>query len=309
MKGLTLKHFRYFEALAQHGHFGRAAGACNISQPALSLQIKELEEMLGATLVERSGRQIRLTELGEVFAERARGILRAVDEVGDLVRATQRDLSGRFRLGIIPTIGPYLLPQVIRRLSARFPNLDIRLRESVTPRLIDDVRDGALDAAILALPVSEPSLAEHPIFSESFLLVRPAEDAKKPVPDGRALQKMKLLLLEEGHCFRDQALSFCGLGPERPRDIMDGSSLSTLVQMVGAGIGVTLIPEMAVDVETRSAAVSIARFRDPEPERTIGMIWRATNPMERQLRLVSDCVRDAAEALRVRPSPGGVPGS
>lgn len=309
MKGLTLKHFRYFEALAQHGHFGRAAGACNISQPALSLQIKELEEMLGATLVERSGRQIRLTELGEVFAERARGILRAVDEVGDLVRATQRDLSGRFRLGIIPTIGPYLLPQVIRRLSARFPNLDIRLRESVTPRLIDDVRDGALDAAILALPVSEPSLAEHPIFSESFLLVRPAEDAEKPVPDGRALQKMKLLLLEEGHCFRDQALSFCGLGPERPRDIMDGSSLSTLVQMVGAGIGVTLIPEMAVDVETRSAAVSIARFRDPEPERTIGMIWRATNPMERQLRLVSDCVRDAAEALRVRPSPGGVPGS
>ena len=309
MKGLTLKHFRYFEALAQHGHFGRAAGACNISQPALSLQIKELEEMLGATLVERSGRQIRLTELGEVFAERARGILRAVDEVGDLVRATQRDLSGRFRLGIIPTIGPYLLPQVIRRLSARFPNLDIRLRESVTPRLIDDVRDGALDAAILALPVSEPSLAEHPIFSESFLLVRPAEDAEKPVPDGRALQKMKLLLLEEGHCFRDQALSFCGLGPERPRDIMDGSSLSTLVQMVGAGIGVTLIPEMAVDVETRSAAVSIARFRDPEPERTIGMIWRATNPMERQLRLVSDCVRDAAEAFRVRPSPGGVPGS
>ena len=309
MKGLTLKHFRYFEALAQHGHFGRAAGACNISQPALSLQIKELEEMLGATLVERSGRQIRLTELGEVFAERARGILRAVDEVGDLVRATQRDLSGRFRLGIIPTIGPYLLPQVIRRLSARFPNLDIRLRESVTPRLIDDVRDGALDAAILALPVSEPSLTEHPIFSESFLLVRPAEDAKKPVPDGRALQKMKLLLLEEGHCFRDQALSFCGLGQDRPRDIMDGSSLSTLVQMVGAGIGVTLIPEMAVDVETRSAAVSIARFRDPEPERTIGMIWRATNPMERQLRLVSDCVRDAAEALRVRPSPGGVPGS
>ncbi len=294
MKGLTLKHFRYFEALAQHRHFGRAAEACAISQPALSLQIKELEEMLGAPLVERNRRQLRLTGLGEVLAERARGILQAVDEVGDLVRSARGDLSGPFRLGVIPTIAPYLLPDILKGLTARFPALDVQLRETITPRLVDGIKAGRLDAAIVALPISEPSFTEVELFSESFMLVRPWADADRPVPDGQALQKMKLLLLEEGHCFRDQALSFCGLGPLRTRDLMDGSSLSTLVQMVGAGIGVTLIPEMAVPIETRSAAVAVARFPAPEPRRTIGMVWRASSPLEPQLRQIADTVREAA---------------
>ncbi|QPH55559.1 hydrogen peroxide-inducible genes activator [Pontivivens ytuae] len=298
MKGLTLKHFRYFAALAQHRHFGRAAEACAISQPALSLQIKELEEMLGAPLVERDRRQVRLTGLGDVLAERAGEILRAVEEVGDLARGSRDDLSGPFRLGIIPTIAPYLLPDILKRLTERFPRLDIHVRETVTPRLADEIRSGRLDAAILALPLSEPSFVEVELLSESFMFVRPLEDADKPVPDGQALQKMKLLLLEEGHCFRDQALSFCNIDAPQTRDLMDGSSLSTLVQMVGAGIGVTLIPEMAIRVETRSAPVSVARFRDPEPMRTIGMTWRKTNPLEQQLRTVSEIVREAALDLR-----------
>ena len=299
MNGLTLKQCRYFLALARHGHFGRAAEACAISQPALSLQIKELEQMLGAELVERSGRQIRLTSLGRAFAARVEEILRSVDDLGNLVRASRDELSGPFRLGIIPTIAPYILPAVMARLAERFPALDVYVRETITPRLEEDIRSGELDAAILALPIAEPDLTEVNLFSESFVLVRPQADADKPVPDGKTLREMKLLLLEEGHCFRDQALSFCELGNAQPREQMDGSSLSTLVQMVAAGIGVTLIPEMAVPIETRSAQVAVARFENPQPSRNIGMIWRRANPMERKIMLMSGTVREAALAQRM----------
>lgn len=301
MNALTLKHLRYFHALAEHGHFGRAAQACSISQPALSVQIKELEQILGAALVERNGRQILLTSLGYEFAERAGKILRQVDEVGTLARASGDEMAGRFRIGIIPTIAPYLLPAFMTKMAQIYPRIDITIRETVTPNLEEAVRNGALDAAILALPIAEPSFSEVRLFSEPFLLVRPTSDADTPVPDGRSLQKMKLLLLEEGHCFRDQALSFCGVGrsdASRTRDIMDASSLSTLVQMVAAGIGVTLIPEMAASVEARSAPVALARFAEPAPSRNIGMIWRKTNPVEKQLMRLSSVVRDAALDLR-----------
>ncbi|MCV6584473.1 MAG: LysR substrate-binding domain-containing protein [Marinibacterium sp.] len=300
MNGLTLKHCRYFLALAREAHFGRAAAACAISQPALSLQIKELEQMLGAALVERSGRQIRLTSLGRAFAVRVEDILRSVDDLGNLVRASRDALSGPFRLGIIPTIAPYLLPAVMAQLTARFPGLDVYVRETITPRLEQDIRSGDLDAAILALPISEPDLTEVSLISEDFVLVRPKGDADRPVPDAKALREMRLLLLEEGHCFRDQALSFCEMGNATPREQMDGSSLTTLVQMVAAGIGVTLIPEMAVPIETRSASVSVARFDAPRPSRRIGMIWRRSNPLEQQLMLMSGTVREAALALRAQ---------
>ncbi|MTI44439.1 LysR family hydrogen peroxide-inducible transcriptional activator [Roseibium hamelinense] len=283
MIGLTLKHLRYFDSLARHGHFGRAAQACSISQPALSLQIKELEGMLGAPLVERTARQIRLTQFGTEVVERARAILRSVDELTDLARASQDRLVGRLRIGVIPTVAPYFLPDVIGRLSLHHPELEISVRETVTTRLIEDLNDGRLDTAIVALPVSEPALAEEKLFDEHFVLVRPGADAGQPVPSPEVLTEMRLLLLEEGHCFRDQALSFCNLQSAPPREVLDASSLSTLVQMVSAGIGVTLIPEMAVPVETRSASVSIARFSDPQPSRTIGMVWRKTSPLSAQL--------------------------
>jgi LysR family transcriptional regulator, hydrogen peroxide-inducible genes activator len=300
----TLRQLRYFEALARFGHFGRAAEACAISQPALSVQVKELEEMLGVTLLERSARQIRLTSFGEEFVLRVREILRAVDELGDLARASKSQLAGRLRIGIIPTIAPYLLPAMISRLTRDNAGLDIHLRETVTPKLLQELSEGRLDTAIVALPVSEPSLTEIALFEENFLLVRPAEDAGKPVPNREKLREMRLLLLEEGHCFREQALSFCniGAGSPKPRELLDGSALSTLVQMVGAGIGVTLIPEIAVSVETRSASVSIARFEDPQPSRTIGMVWRKTSPIARQLMQVADVVRDAAANLRAQTS-------
>ena len=291
MRNLTLKQLRYFEALAQHGHFGRAAQACAISQPALSVQIRELEESLGTELFERGARHIRLTNFGEEFATRVRGILRSVDELGELAMASRDHLVGRLRIGVIPTIAPYLLPEIITDLTAANSSIDIQIRESLTPILVRELADGRLDAAIVALPVSEPSLTEVSLFEENFVLVRPIADEGKPVPGHEDLREMKLLLLEEGHCFRDQALSFCNIQSSRPREMLDASSLATLVQMVGAGLGVTLIPEMAIAVETRSAPVSIAHFRHPQPSRTIGMIWRKTSPLAKQLRQISEVVR------------------
>jgi len=285
---LTLKQLRYFDVLARHGHFGRAAEVAAISQPALSMQIKELEEGLGAPLFER-GRQMRLTSFGEDFLPKAREILRQVDELSDLARAARESLVGRLRLGVIPTVAPYLLPRIVARLGVSHPELDLHIRETVTPRLMAEMEEGRIDTAIVALPVSEPAFTEVPLFTESFVLVRPEADRDLPVPSPEALREMRLLLLEEGHCFRDQALSFCGMG-RNTRELLDGSSLSTLVQMVGSGIGVTLIPEMAVEVETRSARVNIARF-NVQPQRTIGMIWRRASPLARQLAQIAEVVR------------------
>jgi LysR family transcriptional regulator, hydrogen peroxide-inducible genes activator len=290
MINVTLRQLRYFDALVRHGHFGRAAEACSISQPALSMQIKEMEETLGGVLLERRARQIALTKFGEELLHRVRDILRSVDELGDFARASRDRLAGRLRVGMIPTIAPYLLPKVIENLARLHPELDIHVRETLTPKLIKEVAEGRLDTAIVALPVSEPSLAEVALFQENFLLVRASEHEGAPVPSRETLREMKLLLLEEGHCFRDQALSFCNLQSSPPREMLDASSLSTLVQMVGAGIGVTLIPEMAVEVETRSASVSVVRFKNPQPSRTIGMVWRKTNPLARQLQQISEVV-------------------
>jgi LysR family transcriptional regulator, hydrogen peroxide-inducible genes activator len=298
MINITLRQLRYFDALVRHGHFGRAAEACAVSQPALSMQIKEMEQALGGVLLERNARQVALTKFGEELAERARDILRSVDELGDFARASRDLLMGRLRIGMIPTIAPYLLPTVIGNLTRMHPELDIHIREALTATLIEELAEGRLDAAIVALPVSEPSLTEVALFAEKFLLVRPGEAEGTPVPSKETLREMRLLLLEEGHCFRDQALSFCNMRSSRPREVLDASSLSTLVQMVGAGMGVTLIPEMAVAVETRSASVSVVRFKDPQPARTIGMIWRKTSPLARQLLQISEVVCHSAEALR-----------
>lgn len=302
---LTLKQLRYFEALAKYGHFGRAAAACSISQPALSVQVKELEETVGAQLFERGARQVRLTPFGEEFAPRVREILHSVDELGDLARASGDHLAGRLRVGVIPTIAPYLLPRLISTLSQKHIELDIHIRETLTPRLLEELRDGRLDTAIVALPVSEPSLTEIALFSENFVLVRRRADANKPVPDGEALREMRLLLLEEGHCFRDQALAFCNINTNLPLEGLDATSLTTLVQMVSSGIGVTLIPEMALTVETQMADVSIARFAAPQPERTVGMVWRKKSPLAPQLMQMSEVVREAAIALRSEINAAG----
>jgi len=298
MTNLTLKQLRYFESLARHGHFGRAADACAISQSALSQQIKELEQTLEGALFERGARQVALTSFGEDLAPRVHEILRSIDELEGQARVSRDRLLGRLRIGVIPTVAPYLLPTLIRKLTSLYADLDINVRETLTSKLIQELAEGRIDAAIVALPVSEPSFVEVALFAEDFVLIRPGEDAGKSPPNVKTLREMRLLLLEEGHCFRDQALSFCDMHSARPRELLDASSLSTLVQMVGAGIGVTLIPEMAVAVETRSASVCVARFKSPKPSRTLGMIWRKTSPLTQQLLRISEVVRRSAMALR-----------
>lgn len=296
MKNLTIRQLRYFQALAQDRHFGRAAERCAISQPALSVQIKDLEDSLGFALFERGPRQVRLTALGEAFSQRASDILRSVADIEDWADAVRGDGFHHLRLGLIPTIAPYLLPRLIPDLSRAYPDLDLHIRETVTPRLIDELNEGRLDAAIVALPVDDPRLVELPLFDEELVLVRSdTDDDTRPV-SAQDLNEMRLLLLEEGHCFRDQTLSFCSINPARPREGLDGSSLSTLVQMVGAGIGVTLIPDMAVQVETRSAPVTVTRFQTPPPTRTVGLVWRKTNPLADALTQMGDIVRGAAKA-------------
>lgn len=295
MINLSLKQLRYFDALAQEHHFGRAAEVCAISQPALSMQIKDMEEALGVVLIDRSARQPQLTKFGEIAAIRVAEILRSVDELADLARASEDKMVGELRLGAISTIAPYVLPSLIRALATTHPSLDVYAKETITANLIDDLTHGRLDAALVALPVSEPSLVEVPLFTETFWFVCPSDFDVSQAPSARELRSMRLLLLQEGHCFRDQALSFCDLNTAKPKEILDASSLATLVQMVAAGIGVTLIPNMSVAVETKSAAVKLHRFEAPEPTRTIGMIWRKSNPISGQLQQIADIVKALAE--------------
>jgi LysR family hydrogen peroxide-inducible transcriptional activator len=295
MLNLSLRQLRYFDALVRHRHFGRAAEACAISQPALSEQIKELEATFGAALFERGARQVRVTGLGEALSERVRTILSAIDELDGLA-ASHHPLR-RLRLGVIPTVAPYLLPAVMRELAARRPELEAHVRESVTGRLLDELGEGRIDAAVVALPAGGRALEAMPLFDEEFLLVRPHAEADEPAPDLKRLAGERLLLLEEGHCLRDQALSVCGVHPLRPRETLEATSLSTLVQMVGAGAGVTLIPEMAAAVETRSAAVSLTRLNPPRPKRTIGMVWRKSSPLAKQMAEIGEAVRRAGVML------------
>ena len=303
-----------FLAVLDHGSFSAAARALGRVPSAVSMTIAHLEAELGIELFERSSRHVRLTGFGEEFALRIRGILRSIDELEDLARASQDRLVGRLRLGVIPTVAPYLLPTLLANLSRLYKGLDLHVRETQTPRLIQELEEGRLDAAIVALPSSESAFTEVTLLTESFVLVRPGHDEGKPVPSPEALREMRLLLLEEGHCFRDQALSFCNIDMRAApsRDFLDASSLSTLVQMVDAGIGITLIPEMAVALETRSASVSVVRFKEPEPSRTIGMVWRKTSPLAKQLMQISDVVRrstatlrDQHNALSLTESPAG----
>ncbi|MEL6451312.1 MAG: hydrogen peroxide-inducible genes activator [Pseudomonadota bacterium] len=298
MNTLTLRQLRYFIALAREGHFGRAAERCAISQPALSVQIKELEEALGFPLFERSPRKVRLTSRGEEFEQRAQAILNAVDDIGDWADTARQGGLGQLRIGVIPTIAPYLLPKIIPALTAAHAGMDMHVRESITPRLLQELLNGQLDAALVALPTDEPALTEVPLFVEEMVLVRPEDHEGETLVDVDALSSMRLLLLEEGHCFRDQALAFCNINANRPRDGLDGSSLSTLVQMVGAGLGVTLIPDMAIAVETQSAPVTATRFQNPAPTRTVGLVWRKSSPVAPALREVAEIIRTTAS-----PSP------
>jgi LysR family hydrogen peroxide-inducible transcriptional activator len=280
MTKITLRQLRYFEALAQHRHFGVASNACSVTQPALSMQIRDFELALGVNLFEKGTHPVQLTPLGRIIAAKSKAIMLDVAELEELVRASDNQPLINLRLGVIPTVAPYIFSRIAKDLTMHFTGLNLKMREAITSKLITAVIDGELDAAIIALPTSEPKLRELELFRENFLLVRPKADAKKPVPRPEMLKEMRLLLLEEGHCFRDQALTFCKMGSSNTQDVMDGNSLTTLVQMVAAGFGVTLIPEMAAEFEGRIPNISIAKFHKNPPKRKIGMVWRRNSPLQ-----------------------------
>lgn len=280
MTKITLRQLRYFEALAQHRHFGVASNACSVTQPALSMQIRDFELALGVNLFEKGTHPVQLTPLGRIIAAKSKAIMLDVAELEELVRASDNQPLINLRLGVIPTVAPYIFSRIAKDLTMHFTGLNLKMREAITSKLITAVIDGELDAAIIALPASEPRLRELELFRENFLLVRPKADAKKPVPRPEMLKEMRLLLLEEGHCFRDQALTFCKMGSSNTQDVMDGNSLTTLVQMVAAGFGVTLIPEMAAEFEGRTPNISIAKFHKNPPKRKIGMVWRRNSPLQ-----------------------------
>lgn len=295
MKNVTIRQLRYFNALAQTGHFGQAAELCAVSQPALSMQIKELESELGAPLVERRPSGAQLTPLGREIAQRANEILILTHGLSDLAESRARVLSGALSLGVIPTIAPYLLPATLNEIRRSYPDLDLRIRETRTETLVADLLSGALDLLLLALPVDHPEVETLELLTDSFMLAAPQTG---PTPTqvlsaDDLLQESRILLLEEGHCFRDHALEVCEMHRRGEIDTLGASSLATIVRMVANGMGVTLLPKISVDTETRGLDLRLLDFPDPAPSRSIGLAWRKSSPRKRDFEEVGKMIRRA----------------
>ena len=293
---ITLRQLRYLAALARHGHFGRAAESCAVTQPALSMQIRDLERTLGVKVVERRPGEIILTEVGREIARRGEDVLAASRDLVDFARHRSGVLTGRLTLGVIPSLAPYLLPRILPVLQKQFAELRLELRETQTRLLVDDVKTGALDCALLALPLDEPEIDSLKLFYDLFLLAVPASD---PRPAGTrisaaAIDQSRLILLEDGHCLRDQALAFCATARAgtiaSPGMAFAASSLSTVMQMVASGYGTTLIPQIAADVEQRDNRVKFLRLENPQPGRSIGLVFRRTSPRKADFAALADVV-------------------
>jgi LysR family transcriptional regulator, hydrogen peroxide-inducible genes activator len=301
---ITLKQLRYLSALSHHGHFGKAAKACAVSQPALSMQIQELEAELGVPLVERRPGEAVLTDVGHEVARRAELVLAATRDLADFASHRGRLLSGRLQLGVIPSIAPYVLPKILPVLQRRYPELRVELRETQTRMLVDELHRGALDVIMLALPADDGEIESIKLFDDPFLLAVPSTDNR---PESMRVSEedidtQRLILLEEGHCLRDQALALCA---STHRDAALGAtSLATVMQMVASGYGVTLLPQVAVDVELRDKRVKLLRFMEPVPGRTVGLAWRRTSPRKADFaalgRIITETLGFAAPAERRR---------
>lgn len=302
---MNLRDLSYLVAVADHRHFGRAAEACFVSQPTLSTQIKKLEQELGVPLVERNPRHILLTAAGEQVVARARHILAEADDIRGIAQRAQNPEAGSIRIGLFPTLAPYLLPHVVPGIHARFPDLELLLVEEKTEVVLHQLRTGELDAGILALPVHHEGLHLQALFTEEFVLAVPADHpltrTDGPV-DLSVLATEDLLLLEEGHCLRDQALEVCRLSGARERRGFRATSLETLRQMVAAGVGVTLLPSLAVQPPVAASPdVALLRFEEPAPSRQIAMLWRETSTYGNLLPELATMVADLPEGLLASP--------
>jgi LysR family hydrogen peroxide-inducible transcriptional activator len=309
---ITLRQLRYLSALAKHGHFGRAAEACAVTQPALSMQIRDLERTLGVAVVERRPGDVMLTDVGREIARRGEEVLTASRDLVDFARHRSGPLTGRLTLGVIPSLAPYLLPRILPTLQIRFPELRLELRETQTRQLVEEIKSGALDAALLALPLGEPDIDTVQLFDDLFLLAVPANDprsATRRVAVGD-IDQSRLILLEDGHCLRDQALALCataarGRGASAGGTAFGASSLTTVMQMVAGGYGVTLIPQIAADVERRDERVKFLRLENPQPGRSIGLAFRRTSPRQADFGALGDVVKQSMDGPRAQVTANG----
>ena len=292
---MNLRDLKYLVAVAEHRHFGRAAEACHVSQPTLSTQIRKLEEFLGVTLIERNNRQVLLTPLGERIIAQAQRVLHDADELVKLAQQARDPYGGQFRLGIIPTVAPYLLPRILPLVRAQFPELEIQLVEAQTAVISRELRAGRLDAIILALPVEDDGVVAVPLYAEPFYVaVSPdhAFAARAAVP-AVELEDAEVLLLEDGHCLRDQALDVCKSSGAVENTNFSATSIETLRHMVSANVGITLMPELAIDAPT--AGVRYVPFEGVPPHRIVGMVWRTTTTREALLERLEAALEGVVE--------------
>jgi LysR family hydrogen peroxide-inducible transcriptional activator len=301
---MNLRDLRYLVAVGDLRHFGRAAEACFVSQPTLSTQIKKLEDFLGVQLIERTNKQVMLTPVGANVVERARQVLHEVDDLVELCRASRDPLAGELRLGFIPTVAPYILPHLVPALRAKYPRLKPLLYEDQTARLVERLRRGELDAALMAVPVDAADLRCEILFAEPFVVALPSEHAlsAKSQLALADLKEQRVLLLDEGHCLREQALDICSLVGARHEDEFRATSLETLRQMVLSGAGVTLLPGLAAELSLAPVppgALELRPFEAPRPERQMAFYWRKGAARETAVEALSALVRElpAVKAL------------
>lgn len=278
---MNIRDLQYLIALGEHKHFGRAAEACFVSQPTLSTQIKKLEDELGVALVERDNKKVMLTEIGEDVVLRAKDVLNGVDEIKAVAKQAADPESGSLTLGLIPTIGPYLLPYAVKAIRKRFPDIKLYLHEAQTHVLTDMLKTGKVDAAIMALPVNDDRLENYPLYAEAFFAALPMghklEKSKQLKPS--QLKNEEMMLLQDGHCLRDQALEICHKMGSHEMSGFQATSLETLRQMVASGAGVTLLPTLAAETSMcNESDISIIPFADPQPKRDIGIFYRPSSP-------------------------------
>ena len=294
----TLKQLRYLAALKEHGHFGRAADACAVTQPTLSAAIAELETLLGAVLVERTKRRVVFTLLGDEVVERSRPILSGVEDIMQIAETAQAPLTGVLRLGVIPTISPFLLPRVLPALREAFPRLQLYLQEGLTAVLLEQLELGSLDLVLLALPYEAENIETMTLFADRFSVVCPADHplaATKKIPVD-ALPSESLLLLADGHCLRDHALSVCSLA--RPRlGAFEATSLHTLVQKVANGLGITLVPQLAIDAGIlNGTGLAVRELQGENPHRDIGIAWRHGSRRRESFEILGHAIVDQIDA-------------
>jgi LysR family hydrogen peroxide-inducible transcriptional activator len=315
---MNLQDLRYVVALAETRHFARAADTCHVSQPTLSTQIKKLEDELGVVLFERTNKRVTPTAIGQQIIAQARVVLEEATKLQQLAQQGHDPMAGRLQLGVIPTLGPYLVPHLLPRLRQEFPMLKLYLREDLTARLLHQLHAGALDALLLALPIDHTGLESVALFAEPFVLALPREHplAQKHQVRETDLASAHVLLLEDGHCLRDQALAVCGFPPHGETEVFRASSLETLRQMVAAGVGCTLLPALAAATTSASQhLIALRPFVKPAPHRTIGLVWRHSFPRQNMLRSLAALIRahlppgviavaDQARQARRRAAPG-----